>query len=84
MAPMAVKTAKARLWPTLPIRRGAHQHPIKKPKKCMEPRKPTSPRLKPFCNPVSASSGPTPPDESCNNTTDKKRAAKEISIRMRP
>jgi len=33
MAPVAVNAAKARACPTLPIRRGAHQQPMKKPRK---------------------------------------------------
>jgi hypothetical protein len=31
IAPVAVKAANALECPTLPIRRGAHQHPMKKP-----------------------------------------------------
>src|SRR6056297_3275057 len=82
MAPVAVKAAKAREWPTLPIRRGAHQHPMKKPMKCAEPRKPIWAVVKSSASPEIASSGATPPVESCRRMTDRKRAAKEMRRRM--
>ena len=82
IVPAAVKAAKAREWPTVPIRRGAHQQPMKKPKKCAEPSVPTSAVEKPSSTPESASSGATPPVPSCNRMTERKRAAKEISRRM--
>ena len=56
----AVKAAKAREWPTSPTRRGAHQQPMKNPKKCAEPKRPTCPVLNPKASPDSASIGPTP------------------------
>lgn len=82
IAPVAVKAAKAREWPTLPINRGAHQQPMKNPVKCADPRNPTSAVLKPSFKPDIASSGPKPPDDSCNRITDKNRAAKEMIRRM--
>src|SRR6056297_4006299 len=82
MAPVAVKAAKAREWPTLPIRRGAHQQPMKKPMKCAEPRKPICAVVKSSASPEIASSGATPPVDSCRRMTDRNRAAKEMRRRM--
>ena len=51
MAPVAVKAAKAREYLTVPMSRGALQHPIKNPLKCAD-----SKRL--ICSVVKASSNP--------------------------
>jgi hypothetical protein len=66
-----------------PIRRGAYQNPIKF-LKMHRSEKTYLTSVEAFCNPVIESKGPTPPDESCNNNTDNKRAVKEINISMRP
>ena len=67
IAPVAVKAANARLCPMLPIRRGAHQHPMKNPKKCADPKSPICCVEYPRTEPDSASRGPTPPELSCNS-----------------
>jgi hypothetical protein len=82
MAPSAVNAANAREWPTDPIRRGDHQHPIKKPMKWDDPKSPIWDVVNPTLNPDNASSGPTPPELSCNKLTDKNRAAKDMMRRM--
>ena len=92
IAPAAVQAAKAREWPTAPISRGAHQQPTKKPTKCAEPSSPTCAVVKPRSSPESASSGPSPPEESCRSATAAKSAAKDrirriarsIALRGRP
>jgi len=77
IAPIEVKNANARECPMLPIIRDAHQQPMKNPRKCEEPNIPIWALLKPCFSPVSASSGATPPDNSCNRMTERKRAASE-------
>ena len=82
IAPEAVKAANARLCPTLPMRRGAHQQPMKNPTKWADHNRPICVVLNPSAMPDKASSGPTPPDDSCNKATDRNKAAKEINIRI--
>ena len=75
-------TAKARECPIEPIRRGDHQQPTKKPRKWAEPNRPICSLLKFSVRPEMASSGPTPPVDSCKRMTDRNRAAKEMIRRM--
>lgn len=82
IAPKAVQTAKARECPTLPIRRGDHQQPMKKPTKWAEPNIPICPVVNPSVMPDIASKGPTPPVESCRRITERNRAAKEMIVRI--
>src|SRR5690606_22489271 len=84
IVPAAVKAAKAREWPTVPTSRGAHQQPMKKPKKCAEPRSPISALENPSATPESASSGATPPVPSWRKMIERKRAAKERRRRIGP
>jgi hypothetical protein len=65
-----------------PINLGAHQHPIKNPKKCAEPNNPISEELKPIRTPDKASRGPKPPVLNCKNITDSKRAVNETITRI--
>ncbi len=81
IVPAAVKAAKARERPTAPISRGAHQQPMKKPKKCADPIVPIS-ALQSQAPPPTASRGATDPVPSCRKTTDRNRAAKETRRRM--
>ena len=78
--PMAPVAAKAREWPTVPNSRGDHQQPIKKPTKCADLKAPICAVVKFSSNPDKASSGPTPPEESCSKTTGRRRAARDINI----
>jgi hypothetical protein len=82
IAPIAVKAAKVREWPTLPINRGAHQHPMKNPTKCAEPKKPICCVLKFNSVADNTSNGPTPPLDSCIKITERNRAVNEINKRM--
>ena len=79
---LAVKAAKARECPIVPISRGANQQPMKNPAKCADPRRPICAVVNSSVMPESASSGPTPPVESCRRTTDRNRAVKETRRRM--
>ena len=61
MAPVALKATKERECPTVPMSRGAHQHPIKNPMKCADPKRPICLVVKASSNPERASTGPRPP-----------------------
>ena len=55
---------------------------MKNPTKWADPNRPICVVLNPSAMPDKASSGPTPPDDSCNKATDRNKAAKEINIRI--
>ncbi len=82
MAPQAAKAAKARACPTVPSSFGAHQQPIKKPKKCDDPSKPICVVVKPKAIPDNASNGLSAPELSCKKAMDRNSAAKEMSKRI--
>ena len=74
--------ANPRLCPIAHISLGAHQHPIKNPKKCADPSIPISEELKPNITPDKASKGPNPPVLNCKKTMESIKAANEIIIRI--
>jgi hypothetical protein len=60
------------------------QQPMKKPRKCADPKKPISAEVNISARPASASKGPSTPDPGYTKATDRKRAAKDMSVRMKP
>jgi len=82
ITPRVAKPANALLCPTEPISLGAHQQPIKKPKKCDEPSKPICEFENSNFKPDNTSSGPRPELLNCNNITERNNAMKEIIRRM--
>jgi hypothetical protein len=76
------KGGESSRMPAAPKRRGAHQQPMKNPTKWADPKRPICAVVKFSSNPDSASSDPSPPEESCSKITDNKRAVSDNKMRV--